>query len=258
MEFGERVLGIPADWLTETMAYRDFQTQECAAQLLQVRVLAYSSATWIRHASSIRKFVEFCKIRDVNLFYSTPYVVNLFLLHRVQDGSSFGGLESFIDGLSFVLRFYGIPNFCNDPMIKSVMKFAQKSCAHLKNEKSPFGSAEVRAIWDAIDSKYGGIQNIPKNVLRTFMLAVFQHQTFARYSDVSKITLADLFHDVDYFKIHIRFSKTDQGGEGQWVFLPKSDSLFRDSHMLLCLYIKRMDFPQEIDAEKLYLFPPLK
>jgi hypothetical protein len=258
LEFGCKVLGLREEWLRQLAAFHDFQHQPEAAKLLQVRILAYASATWLRHASAIKRFIEFCAVRELSLFESTPYIVNLFLLHRIQDGASIGSLESFLDALALVLKFFGVYDFSTDPMIKSVLKFAQKACVHINRQKSAFGSAEVRAIWDSIDQKYGGINNVPKNVLRTFMLAVFQHQTFCRFSDVAKISLADMFHEVDYFKIKISFSKTDQGGEGQWVFLPKSQSPFRDSHMLLCLYIQRMDFPDSVSPEKLFLFPPLK
>jgi len=109
-----------------------------------------------------------------------------------------------------------------------------------------------------MDDKYGNVANFPVDKLRTFVLAVFQHQTFCRFSDVAKITLADVFHDVDYFKVHIRMSKTDQGGDGQWVLVPKSDSPFRNAHMLLCLYIHRMGFDSTDPTVSMYLFPPLK
>jgi integrase len=258
IEFGHKVVGLEVDWLTDSAAYRDYMIQEEAAALLQVRILAYSSVTWLKHAAALKKFVIFCTHREVSIFDCTPYIVNIFLLHRIQDGASVGSLESFIAALSFVLKFFGVVNYALDPMIDTVLKFAQKACVHLKKEKNSFGSAEVRAIWDALEAKYGNLQNVPKNELRTFMLAVFQHKTFCRFSDAARLTLEDIFHDVDYFKVHIRVSKTDQKGEGQWVFLPKSTSPFRDAHMLLCLYIKRMDFPTDCDSNKLYLFPPLK
>ena len=137
-------------------------------------------------------------------------------------------------------------------------KFACKACKHQTNEKHPFGSAEVRGIWNALDAKYGNVQNFPLDKLRTFVLAVFQHQMFCRFSDVAKITLDDILHDVDYFKVHIKMSKTDQGGEGQWVLLPKSDSPFCNAHMLLCLYVHRMGFDTNSTTTSMYLFPPLK
>ena len=257
-EFGAKVLGLPVQWLQSTTAYANFQSQEEAVKLLQVRVLAFASATWLRHAGSIKKFVQFCEQREVNLFDCTPFMINLFLLNQVQDGASFGTVSNFLEGLSFVLRFYNVNNYVEDPMVKIMKKFAMKACKHQSNVKQPFGSAEVRAIWDALDAKYGNVANFPTDKLRTFVLAVFQHQTFCRFSDVAKITLSDVFHEVDYFKVHIHMSKTDQGGEGQWVLLPKSDSIFRNAHMLLCLYIHRMGFDLQTSTETLYLFPPLK
>jgi hypothetical protein len=257
LDFGETVLGIPEDWLKVTRAFTDFQTQEGAEELLKATVLAYASSTWLRHSSVIKSFISFCLARELSIFESTPYIVNLFILKRVQDGVSYGMIQSFLDSLSFVLRFFKVANFVDDPMVKVIKKFAEKTCTHLKNAKQPFGSAEVRTMWDALDAKYGSIQHVPKKELRTFMLAVFQHQTFCRFSDVTKITLADLFHDVDFFKIHIRYSKTDQGGEGQFVYLPKSSSPFRNAHMLMCLYLQKMGFDSEGSPEELYLFPPL-
>ena len=258
MEFGSKVLNIPVAWLQSTLAYANFQDQEQAVKLLQVRVLAYSSATWLRHSSSIKKFIEFCTERELNMFEATPYMVNLFLLNQVQDGVSYGFICNFLDGLSFVLRFFFVNNFVLDPMVITMKKFAQKACKHQTNVKQPFGSAEVRTIWNALDAKYGNVANFPLDKLRTFMLAVFQHQTFCRFSDIAKITLDDVLHNVDYFKVHIRMSKTDQGGDGQWVLLPKSDSPFRNAHMLLCLYIHRMGFTSEDESTSMYLFPPLK
>lgn len=257
-EFGQKVLGLPVDWLQSTVAYASYQLQEQAVKLLQVRVLAFASATWLRHSSAIKNFVQFCVVRDINVFDCTPYAINLFLLHQIQDGVTYGAVCSFLDGLAFVLRFYDVNNYVDDPMVRTMKKFAQKACKHQKNVKMPFGSAEVRTIWDALDAKYGNVSNFPLDKLRTFVLAVFQHQTFCRFSDVAKIKLSDVLHDVDFFKVHIRMSKTDQGGEGQWVLLPKSDSPFRNAHMLLCLYIHRMGFDMQTTTESMYLFPPLK
>jgi len=258
LEFGGKVLGLPAEWLMSTVAYMNFQTQQHAAKLLQVRVLAFASATWIRHCNAVKSFVQFCIEREVNLFDATPYLINLFLLQQIQDGVSYGSIGNFLDALAFILRFYNVNNFVDDPMVRTMKKFAMKACRHQSNVKEPFGSAEVRAIWDALDKKYGNVENYPLDKLRTFVLAVFQHQTFCRFSDLAKITLDDLFHDVDYFKVHISMSKTDQGGDGQWVLLPKSDSVFRNAHMLLCLYIHCMGFDSHNESTTMYLFPPLK
>jgi len=103
-EFGAKGLGLPVQWLQSTTAYASFQSQEEAVKLLQVRVLAFASLTWLWHTSSIKKFVHFCEQREVNTFDCTPFKTNLFLLNQVQD--SFGTISNFLDRLSFVLRFY--------------------------------------------------------------------------------------------------------------------------------------------------------
>ncbi len=77
------------------------------------------------------------------------------------------------------------------------------------------------------------VENLSLKNLRTFKLAVFRHKTFCRFSDLQQITLGDVFHEVDYFKIHIGFTKTDQQDEGQWLFCQSLP--FRHSHMLMCL-----------------------
>jgi len=252
------VLGMKEEWLRSSSAFKEFESQEGAQQLLQARVLAYASSTWLRHRSAIRAFTSFCGARDLSIFSCTPYIVNLFLLNQAQDGVSYGKIQAFLDSLAFVLKFFGVRNFTDDPMVSVIKKFTQKTCEHLSNVKLPFGSAEVRAIWDSIDLKFGCFEKLPKKEMRSFMLAVFQHQTFCRFSDVEKITLSDVLHDVDYFKITIRYSKTDQGGEGQHVFLPKSSTPFRNAHMLMCLYIEKMGFKGLAGKTDLYLFPPLR
>ena len=172
------------EWLRSSHAFMEFESQECAPQRLQARVLAYASSTWLRHRSAIRAFTTFCAARDLSIFSCTPYIVNLFLLNQAQDGVSYLKIQAFLDSLAFVLKFFGVPNFTDDPMVGVIKKFTQKTCEHLRNVKLPFGSAEVRAIWDSIDLKFGCFENLPKKKMRSFMLAVFQHQTFCRFSDI--------------------------------------------------------------------------
>ena len=242
----------------ETPAYKTTSLRDGGQMILQARFLAYSLSTWVKHSAALKKFVQFCNLREMSIFESTPYAVNLFILKKVQDGDTYGTVQSFLDSLAFVQKFFESYNFTCDPMINVVKRFAEKTCEHRKNAKNGFGSVEVRKMWDALESKYGSVMDMPKKELRTFVLAVFQHQTFCRFSDAAKIKLADIFHEVDYFKITISCSKTDQKGEGQCVFIPKSSSPFRNAHMLLCLYINKMGFNDVENNESLYLFPPLK
>lgn len=257
LEFGSKVLKIPEVDLTETVAYKQYMEEDPqeASLLFVSRVLAYSPNTWKAYASSVSDFLEFCSERSVSMFDCTPSLINVYQLKLAQDGKTFKNIESKLNALSFLYKFFLMPNFVLDKTVSDVKRFAKKVCRTTSNKKSSFGSAEIRKMWDSIEKDKGGIEKLSKTDLRTFCLAVFQHKTFCRYSDIKSIKLSDVIFDADFFKIFIQYSKTDQFGSGSYVYLPKSTAGFRDAHMLLCLYIQKMDFPCETDV---YLFPPLK
>jgi len=225
-----------------------------AELLFQTKVLAYSLAIWKKHASHVRQFVDFCGRRSLSIFECTPSVLNLFLLHVAQEGKSFGTVTSIVDAVSFVYRFYLMTNHALHCSVADTKKFLEKVCVHQQNKKAAFDSADIRKLWDSMFLKYNSLSDIPLPELRSFVLCVFQHSTFCRYSDAKNITLDDIVYDADYFKICIQKSKTDQAGHGDFVFLPKQKLGFADPHMLLCLWIKSLDSPADATC---YLFPPL-
>jgi len=185
----------------------------------------------------------------------TPFTVNLFLLQVSQTGKSFGSIESFLNSFAFVYKFYLIHNDVIDSSVQDVKKFLAKSCPHRRNQKNAFGSAEIRKVWDTIEADMGGIESLNKTELRTFVMAVFQHKTFCRFSDAAELKLSDVLFDMDYFKIHIRYSKNDQEGIGKDVVLTRNPYAVRNAHMLMCLYLQRVH-PDPV--EEVYLFPPLR
>ncbi len=38
----------------------------------------------------------------------------------------------------------------------------------------------------------------------------YQYKTFCKFSDLQSIHLSDVFHEMNYFKKHVKFTKTDQ------------------------------------------------
>jgi site-specific recombinase XerD len=249
-EFAVKVLKIPAATVDTSPLLHQHTGQE-GELLLQARILAYSTSTWIGHASAIQVFVQFCANREIDIFQCTPYSLNLFLLHIAQQGKSFGSVQRFLAAYSFILRFFGHRDIVSDPSVYELKKFLAKVCPHVANKKQPFGSAEVRALWDSVEAN-GGIEKLSKLELRTFVMVVTQHATFCRFSDLQHVKLTDILFELDYFKINIQYSKTDQAGIGQYVYVPKNQSN-RDAHMLLCLYLSDLDS----DVDDMYLFPPL-
>ena len=251
------MLGFLPDELLTTPSFRFYQEQlpNDGDIVFKARVMAFALATWKRYASQLRNFQSFCRNRNINPLECTPSTVNVFLLRLGQTGATSGCVDSFLAALSFIYRFYLITDTIVDSAVLDVKKFLGKACPKHSNKKCAFGSDQIRQMWDKIDEKRGGVEFLSPLDLRTFVLAVFQHSTFCRYSDVAQLKLADLCYDLDYFKIKIQYSKTDQQGIGQVTFLAKSSSQYRDPHMLMCLYLSSMHSSQD---DSVFLFPPLQ
>jgi hypothetical protein len=179
------------------------------------------------------------------------------MLKEAQNAKSIGVIASFLDAYSFVVKFFGMQNHAEIGSVSDIKKFVEKVTVRNSRTRAAFGSAEVRLLWDKLEKKHGPIEKWSKLQLRTFTMAVFQHRTFCRFSDLEKIRIDDVLFNADYFKIFIRCSKTDQAGKGSFVYVPKKCTGFRDAHMLMCVYIQKMDF-NNVTGTEMYLFPPLK
>ena len=92
-------------------------------------------------------------------------------------------------------------------------------CDHGNNRKEAFGSTEVRLLWNQID-KNGGLHKTSLGDLHTFVMTVFQHVSFCRFSDLSSLQQKDIMYEVDFFKIYIKYFKTDQAGGWSNCFYP--------------------------------------
>jgi len=255
VEFSRAVVHLEEDDISLTVAYTQ-QAQEDpteAAFLFKARVLVYAATTWQRYATVLKGFVLFCRQREMSVFQCTPSVVNLYILKLAQDGSTISMVELFQQALSFLYKFYLMPNFAADKTVSDIVKFAGKVCEHRSNKKAPFGSAEVRQIFDKLMSKYKCLENLPAVELRTFVMAVLQHKTFCRFNEIAKLKLEDMLFHTDYFKIHIKQSKTDQQGKGDWVYVPKTTGGFLDAHMLCCVYLHTFKLDEQ--GPDMYLFP---
>lgn len=257
LEFGAKALGFRADELRSTPAWTYIQSEpsEMRQLLFISKVLAFSFSTWKKHTTFIKGFQDFCWHRDANPLECTPTLLNVYLLQSAQNGKSFGFVTAVVDALSFVYRFFLVRDNLVDSTVHTVLKFLKKVCTSVSLRKAPFGSAEIRKLWDTMDKNYPNLSDVPLVELRSFVMLVIQHASFCRFSDIANVKLSDLFFELDYFKIVIRYSKTDQTGEGQTVYVPDSSTGLRSPHRLMCLFLHRVHGEGN---DSIYLFPPLK
>jgi site-specific recombinase XerD len=225
-----------------------------AEEVLLAKILAYAPSTWAAHASAFKEFQKFCEVRSINPFECVPHMLNVFLLSLAQKIFSMTAIDSKMSSISFCFRFFMVSDITKDVVVEPVKKFVMKVCPRNTNLKKPFGSVEIRKCWDFIESKYSNIFDAPIYELRTFVLTVIQYHSFCRFSDLAVVRLSDVVFDLDYFTIKIQYSKTDQAGAGQTAFVLKSVDDVRDPHMLMCLYLEKLD---SYDVGEIFLFPPL-
>jgi len=163
LEFGTKVFGLPVEDVTPTVAYRTHMADDPrdVDLLFRTKVLAYAVTVWSQHSRHIQDFVLFCRRRSLSIFECTPSVVNLYLLHIAKNGISFGTLCAAVDAISFVCRFYQMPNHATHSSVLDAKKFLSKVCCRVQNKKSAFDSAADHKLWDSMLLKYVCIENIP-------------------------------------------------------------------------------------------------
>jgi hypothetical protein len=250
------VFGLTEVQVRDTPAHRHHLLLERneAEEILLAKILAYAPSTWATHASAFKEFQKFCQSRLISPFECVLQTLNVFLLGLAQKNFSVTAIESKLNGISFCLRFFMVRDITKDVIIEPVKKFVLKVCPKVTNLKKPFGSVEIRKCWEVLERSYANIFDVPLYELRTFVLTVIQYHSFCRFSDLAVVSLSDVVFNLDYFIVKIQYSKTDQDGKGQEAFILKSVDGVRDPHMLMCLYLQRLD---SYDMNDLYLFPPL-
>jgi site-specific recombinase XerD len=250
------VFGLAEEQVTPTPAYRQHQLlgQQEAEEVLLAKILAYAPTTWASHATAFKEFQKFCDLRQISPFECVPQTLNVFLLSLAGKNASVASVEAKLNSISFCLRFFTTADITKDVIVEPVKKFVMKVCPKTSNLKAPFGAGEVRKLWNFIENKYKDLSRVPLVELRSFVLAVIQYHSFCRFSDLAVVKLSDVLFELDYFKVEIQYSKTDQAGTGQEAFILKSVDSIHDPHMLMCLYLQVLD---SYDVQNLYLFPPL-
>jgi hypothetical protein len=253
------MFGLDTRDILDTEAYRSTSgwSKEDVELITISRVLAFAENTWKKHISAIRSFLEFCKLKNKSVFECSPLHINLYLLTEAQNKKSFGSLESFLEAYAFLTKFFNMPNVATDTVVNDVKKFCAKVTVQKTNKKDAFGIDEVRKLWFGSLKNDGDFEKWSKLKLRTFVLAIFQHKTFCRFSDTQNILLENVQFNTGYFKILVQKSKTDQSAKGEYVYLTKVSYAKMDAHLLFCKYLQIMGF-EDCNSNNTFLFPPLK
>lgn len=199
----------------------------------------------------------FCKNRDVQPYPVNVSILNLCLFSLAEKSKTQGVLESIVKAVSFASNFLGCGGIASHYSVKQMLKFTGKVCITKTNPKSGLRASDIRVLWEKIEKI--GLKNLSTAQVRTFVMSIFMHATFCRFSDAASLKLDDILYTEDYFKIRIGFSKCNTTGVPQYVVLPNNNNKF-NPHRLMCLYLETMGFSEMNNetVEHVFLFPPLE
>ena len=89
--------------------------------------------------------------------------------------------------MNFLYRFFLVRETIVDNSVSAVLKFLEKTCPRNVHPRCGFGSVEVRKMWDKLEKKSNGIENVSLVELHTFVKAVIQHASLCRFSDIAQL-----------------------------------------------------------------------
>jgi hypothetical protein len=173
-------------------------------------------------------------------------------LDELKKGTTVTVINSIVDAYSFVMKFFGMMSVAEHRAFHDILKFVDKVGKRNFNKKCAYGKKEILETYHCYVRKFGDFENWPLLESRTFILAIVQTVTFCRYSEIQNVEIADIIFDPDYIKMLIKKSKTDQQSRCEYVNIPKSKNSPVDCHMLLCLYMHKLNFNNVASNAKLF------
>ena len=210
LQLAENALGAKPDLTVNLPLYQ--QLKECddleMANLIQLRTVCFSQSTWFSSSSGLKPYLNFCVRSKKDPYPVDRTLLELCMLSLVEDGKTVQVIENMTKSLVFAANFLGCTFSSSEKRVKNALKFVRKICAQSNKEKEGLESKDITTLWENIE-KAGGLTSLSLAELRTFVMAVFCHQTLCRFSCASEIQLSHLYYDRDFFRVNIQFSKTD-------------------------------------------------
>lgn len=202
------------------------------------------------YSKNTLKSYECCK-PFLNYSPELPVVsskLKLFLLNEAEKGKSYLVLEKIITSLNFICDFLDYEIICSKKL-RRLKRHLKKVAKPKKSLRKGFQHKQLLKLWKSVN--LFGFQNLTFVEIRTFVMIIIMYFTASRFDCMSNVKLSNVTYANDFIKIIVPFSKTDQSGEGQIVYVPHIK--FYDPHAMLCNYIRILK--AEDDS---FLFPSQK
>ena len=199
-------------------------------------------ATIVKYCSTLRKFFEFCKIKNINIV--VPFdslTIAQYLEHIKLTTSAISAVSNALVSIKWLHGFMPGLNASNDPandrFLSKIVESCSRNMTKMKQRKEPLSPEMIKAF----------IESVPENAsltqLRDCLIPVLSFSLLLRHDEASHLNCNHFFREVQGLKILIPSSKTDSFRQGKFVFLSKKNRSVFD---LISKYLQKsnLDFGQ--------------
>lgn len=163
-----------------------------------------------------RQFKEFCRLAELPV-KPAPRALAQFVIGRAEHGYALSTIEQGVYAVARWALDLGIENLATDLEVKRAMKVASKLAVPVGRQKLPLDRRDLRRVVDYL-AQSGSQDFIGVQDRALFLLG---WAGMFRSSELVSIQWADLYFTKSKpgVMVHVPRSKTDQTGEGAWVFV---------------------------------------
>jgi site-specific recombinase XerD len=185
----------------------------CADEFLQA---SKSAATRRAYAADARDFRVWCAQHGLAPLPAEPATAAAYFAALARQGLRPSTITRRAAAIRFVHKAAGLEPPTNSEAVKAVLSGIRRSKGTAVTRKAPATAPAVAAMIDGLTG-LGGV--------RDRALLVLGFAAALRRSELVALDVADLEHTEDGLIVHIRRSKTDQEGAGDFVSIPRGTRL---------------------------------
>jgi integrase len=178
---------------------------------------AKAAATRRAYQSDFRIFTAYCEARGAKSLPAAVDTVVAFLSAEATGGAKPSTLGRRVAAIRFAHKTAGMEPPTNGEAVKAVMSGIRRTMGASKAQKAPATDDRVRAMLDCCPDTLRGKRD-------RALLALGFAGAFRR-SELVALMVEDLAEAPDGFRVTVRYSKTDQEGQGQLIAIPRGASI---------------------------------
>ena len=176
-----------------------------------------SVATRRAYQMDATDFAAWCERHDVESLPASVDTVAAYLASLARSGLKASTITRRCAGIRYMHRLAGLETPTNNEAIKSVLSGIRRSIGTAVTRKEPATANVVRAILADMPQDLRGLRD------RALLLVGFAGAL--RRSELVALNVSDLEETTEGVLVHIRKSKTDQEGTGDFISIPHGSRL---------------------------------